>query len=345
MKLNRKIRKNKKRGKALNTNRNKAKYFTKEEMFLSRMASILMKPIDYTKAIFSQRTITVIRINNLAEDPKRITDALRKYNIEIITVPWSPNTYIINNFDKSDLGETDEYKKGLFYIQNLSSILPIVELDPQKNDVILDMCAAPGSKTSLICSITDNNAEITANEEDYRRLSKLQNVLNQFHCRNVTLTQKDGRAFGNIYPDHFDKVLLDAPCSGEGLIYLRGEKPLRFWSIKKIKYLSRIQKGLLVSAFDSLRAGGTLIYSTCTLEPEENEGVISYLLDERKNASIENIDLIENDTFKDYSKYIVPGIKKWSGKTYDRDVRKAIRIIPSSEMQGFFIAKITKEKI
>jgi NOL1/NOP2/sun family putative RNA methylase len=322
--------------------RSKERYFTKEDQFLSRMASILMRSKFDTKNLFNQRASTVIRLNPLAGDVKEIKNLLLSMGIELKEVDWSPNTYIVEGQDKSDLGELKEYERGLYYIQNLSSMLPVVELDPQKDEEILDMCAAPGSKTTMICAMTENKGLVTANEEDYRRLSKLQNVLRQFHCKNVTITQNDGRDIGRLSPDHYDKILLDAPCSGEGLIYLRSEKPLRFWNIKKVKVMAKIQRELILSAYDALKTGGTLIYSTCTLEPEENEGVISFLLNKRKNAAIRPLQLLSHASFQQHRNNVVRGITKWSGNIYESDVKMCMRVIPSSDMQGFFVAKIIK---
>ncbi len=320
----------------------KERFFTKQDIFASRMASILMVPTKSIIPMFSQRILSIIRLNNLADEPSKILHLLRSKGLELDKVGWSPDTYIVLNSDKSDLGEMHEYKRGLFYIQNLSSMLPVVELGPQQGEKILDMCAAPGSKTTMICSMVNDNAEIVANEEDFRRLSKLQNVLRQFHCKNVGISQNDGSLIGKVTPDHYNKVLLDAPCSGEGLIYLKGENPLRFWSIKKVKVMRRIQEELILSAFDSLKKGGTLIYSTCTLEPEENEVVVSFLLNMRSNSKVLPIETVATEAFSDYKKITTPGITKWSGNSYSSDLKLAVRILPSELMQGFFVAKITK---
>ena len=103
----------------------------------------------------------------------------------------------------------------------------------------------------------------------------------------MKITLSDGRDFGKRYPDYFNKVLLDAPCSGEGRITLRGSRPLRYWSIKKVKRLTTLQKELIESSFITLKTGGTLVYTTCTLEPEENEGVVTHLLNKHKNAKLQ----------------------------------------------------------
>ncbi|MCK9415265.1 MAG: RsmB/NOP family class I SAM-dependent RNA methyltransferase [Candidatus Dojkabacteria bacterium] len=326
-------------------NRNKSqekKYYTKEDIFLSRIASILQISKGEVKHLFFQRARTTIRLNNLVDNPKDIYKVLTKTRgWELQEIKNLKDTYFVNNKDKSEVGESEEYEDGKFYIQDLSSILSIYILDPQPDEDILDVAAAPGSKTTLISSLTDNKARVVANDVDEHRIMKLLNVLRQFGSKYVEVTKEDGKVLGNIYPNHFDRVILDAPCSGEGRVYFGGKKSLRFWSIKMVNAMVKIQKGLIESAFKSLKVGGTLIYSTCTLEPDENEGVITHLLNKYSDARIEDIEFVNTlePLLKDKIK---GGITKWSGNTYHQEVAKSIRIVPSPEMMGFYIAKITK---
>ncbi len=321
---------------------NKKTYYTKEDIFISRMASILRVSKGEIKNIFSQRARTTIRVNGLKGDVNETVQLLKKRDLILIPIKWGPNIYFVDNKDKSEISQLEEYRQGRFYIQNLSSILATLVLNPQKDDTILDMCSAPGSKTTHIADITKNKAKILANELEVSRTNSLRNVTEQFGADSVKITLSDGRDFGKKYPDYFDRVLLDSPCSGEGRIYLRGQKPLRFWSIKKIKSLSFLQRDLIESAFITLKTGGTLLYSTCTLEPEENEGIVTYLLKKHSNAKLEEIKIVKSDGFEKFRNYIQKGITHWSGNDYHPDIEKSIRIIPSSEMMGFYIAKITK---
>lgn len=319
------------------------KYFTKDDIFISRMASILMLPKAKVSSLFYQRARTTIRLNSLKGNVKETLRLLKSRGYELESIPWAPNVYFINNRDKSEISQIEEYREGLFYIQDLSSILATLVLNPTKDENILDMCAAPGSKTTHMAEITKNRANILANEIEVGRTNSLRNVIEQFGASSVKITLSDGRDFGKKYPDYFDKVLLDAPCSGEGRIYLRGPKPLRFWSIKKVKSSTMIQKELIDSAFKTLKSKGTLIYSTCTLEPEENEGVVSYLLNRNPLAYLEDIELISYPQFASFKKHISTGITQWSGNKYHSSVKKSVRVIPSSDMMGFYIAKISKK--
>ncbi len=321
----------------------KDRYFTKDDIFISRMASILMIPKSRVMGIFSQRAKSTIRLNGLRGDVRETYRLLKSRGYELEKIEWAPNTFFINNRDKSEISQIKEYQEGLFYIQDLSSIFATLILNPQHKEKILDMCAAPGSKTTHIADLVKNDATILANELEISRTNSLRNVIEQFGATSVKITLSDGRDFGKKYPDYFDKVLLDAPCSGEGRIYLQGNKPLRFWSIKKIKSSSFIQEELIESAFRTLKAGGTLVYSTCTLEPEENEGVVTSLLKKHKNASVEDIDIVHSPEFRNFKRHVTNGITTWSGNTYHPLVKKSIRILPSSEMMGFYIAKIVKK--
>jgi 16S rRNA (cytosine1407-C5)-methyltransferase len=314
----------------------KKTFFTKENLFVSRIASILLIPKTNVMNVFSQRAITTIRLNPLKGDVNETKELLEKKEYELQPISWDSNTYFVLNHDKSEVSQTPEYQDGRFYIQNLSSILDTLVLDPKEGENILDMCAAPGSKTTHIAAVTNNKSKIIANDSDMSRVSALKNVLFQFGAKNAKATISDATDFGRKYPDYFDRVLLDAPCSGEGMIYMGSMKPLRFWSLDKIKRCSFLQKDLVLSAFRTLKKGGYLVYSTCTLEPEENEGVITFLLEHFPNAQVEEIVInVEKE-------YRMNGITKWSGHTYDPAVKKTLRIIPNSKMMGFYIAKIKK---
>lgn len=321
------------------------KFYTKKEVFLSRMASILQVSPKLARSFFSQRVVSALRLNPLAANPEQIKEKILATGAELIEVPWSPYAFIVKNVDKSVLARTDEYKKGLFYIQSLSSMLPVIVLDPQPGEKILDLAAAPGSKTSQIAALTNNKAEITANDNSHIRARKLDEILRLFYVKNVKVTVGDGEKMGEVYPDTFDKVLLDAPCSGEGQIYLQGDKPLRFWHAKKVERMAEIQKALIISAYKTLKPDGILVYSTCTLEPEENEEVVNHLLETFPKAELVNISIDSTPQFADYKQYVERGIRKWNNREYNQFSGRALRVNPGSVMTGFFVAKIKKNRV
>jgi len=318
------------------------KFYTKNDIFLSRMASLLHVPKGTVNNMFSERAVTTIRINDLAGDPNTIIKILKQKGLALKEVPWSKYTFFVLNRDKSEIGDLHEYSKGLFYIQNLSSMLPVVILDPKPNEMILDLCAAPGSKTTQIASLMGNSGKIIANDDNAWRAQKLNEVLEQFNVKNTQVTINKGENVGDVFPQHFDKVLLDAPCSGEGLIYLKAPKSLRFWSIKKSKSMAFVQRALIDSAWKALKNGGTLVYSTCTLEPADNEAIVDYLMRKRKDAKLEEINVTKFETFNDFRKFAKPGITKWNEFTFPEELKKTVRITPSAEMMGFFVALLKK---
>ena len=318
------------------------KYYSKEDVFLSRMASITRIPKGTVASMFKERAVTTIRFNTLKDNAENIYKRVRSQGIFLVEVPWISNTYIIPNNDKSELGKLPEYNEGLFYIQNLSSMLPPLILNPKEKDKVLDMCAAPGSKTLLLADMMRNKGKIVANDVDAWRIGKLKEIITMFGIKNCEVTSEDGTGFGKREAERFDRILLDAPCSGEGMIYLASPAALRFWNIKKVKAEVNIQKNLIISAFNALKKGGTLIYSTCTIEPDENEGVITFLLSKFNNAKIEEIPLFDSQEFNNFKKHIKRGLLSWNGKIYNKEVSKTYRVLPSGEMMGFYIAKIVK---
>jgi 16S rRNA (cytosine1407-C5)-methyltransferase len=320
------------------------KFFSKWDIFISRMASILRLPQGVVRQIFAERTLSTIRINNLAGNPAKIATILKKKGAVLNEIPWLPYTYFVENMDKSDLGKTTEYKKGMFYIQNLSSMIPALLLNPKQTDTVLDMCSAPGSKTSQLAGMMNNKGKIIANDTDAWRAQKLKDVLEAFKVSNTEIKIGKGEDYGAHFNQYFDKVLLDAPCSGEGQVYFEGESPLRFWSIKRVKAMTKIQKSLIESAFKALKPGGLLVYSTCTLEPGENEDVVQHLITKYPKAKVEAIPLLTEPSFKDFKKHLKPGVQSWNEYEFGPELRKTMRIYPSAEMMGFYVALIRKER-
>ena len=231
--------------------------------------------------------------------------------------------------------ELSVYKEGKVYIQSLSSMIPALILSPTKDDVVLDMAAAPGSKTTQMAMMMNNGGQIVANDMSHERLYKLKANLAQQSVTNTTCSHSAGQSLWQRYPEYFDKVLLDAPCSMEGRF--DGTDPETFddWSTKKIKRLSKLQKWLLRSAVSATKVGGTIVYSTCTLAPEENEEVINWILEkEARTVQLEDISIEGLE--------MMNGLTSWQDKQFTPELTKTKRILPSNTMEGFYIAKIKK---
>jgi tRNA (cytosine49-C5)-methyltransferase len=233
---------------------------------------------------------------------------------------------------RRDIGNLPEHVLGHIYVQEAASMLPPLVLNPKPGDVVLDMCAAPGSKTTQMAQYMKNTGIILANDINHHRLASLGVNIQRCGISNTLLTQMKGHRFKKV-PIEFDKILVDAPCSGTGTIR-KSYRVIEDWSPGLVKRIVGTQKNLIKTAFEILKPGGNMVYSTCTCEPEENEGVVSHLLETFDNAKLEKISLP--------LKQAKP-IMKWQGETYHKDVEHCLRIWPQdNDSEGFFVAKIRK---
>jgi len=306
----------------------------KAEQIVEKMRCIYPDQATNIIKAISQEKPTTFRINNLANQFTGFTDS---------TIAFSKGpleeSYILKNETKSNLIESKEYKEGAIYLQELSSQIPVLVLDPKPNEKILDLCGAPGSKTTQIASILKNNsAEIIAVEKNKPRFFLLKHNLNMQKAQDkVTTFLNDGINFYKKYPkylEYFDKVLVDAPCSNEGSINLTKPQTYKFWNPHKFKEASRIQKGLIIAGYRMLKRGGTLVYSTCTYSVEENEEVVNWLLAKALDLKVEDIVLPINNLQK--------GFTSWRGKNYDPQIRKTVRVVPNNLFTAFYIACLKK---
>jgi NOL1/NOP2/sun family putative RNA methylase len=244
----------------------------------------------------------------------------------------------IIDLSPGEFGNSLEHLLGYYYIQELASMLPVLVLKPEKNQLVLDLCAAPGSKTTQISAFMENTGTIIANEISLGRLRILATNLERCGVSNVIITKKEGSAFCKRLEKEnvqFDKILLDAPCSGEGTIRSTPKTPV-MWNINTVNLLSNMQKNLVSSAISTLKKEGELVYSTCTHSPEENEEIVDFILKNFPNMKIEKILLPIQSR---------QGIPSWKEKEYLEDVKFACRVYPHvANTEGFFIAKFKKIK-
>ena len=234
--------------------------------------------------------------------------------------------------DKADERLGAKMEQGQIYSQGLSSQLAPLILDPQPGERILDLCAAPGSKTSQIAALMKNTGEIVAVESVRARMYKLKSVLSLLGVTNVHIHLGDGRRY--VSSELFDRILVDAPCSSEGRFHVSRPKSYAYWSKRKIREMRKKQKGLLRHATRLIRPGGIIVYATCTFAPEENEEVVDWIL--RKSECPLAIEEI-NVPLATY-----PSIQHWADKTYHDDIQKTVRILPTDRVDGFFITKFRR---
>ena len=217
-------------------------------------------------------------------------------------------------------------------------MIPPLVLQPQPGDVVLDMCAAPGSKTTQMGIMMKNQGLLVANDYKGQRMQSLGINLQRSGLTNVLISLMHGKRF---YQFQFDKILVDAPCSGTGTIR-KSLKTVGIWNPLMITKLARQQKELLENAFDNLRPGGELVYSTCSVEPEENEGVVDFLLKKFDLADIVKVDVKKTLPGLNVS----PVVMEFDGVKYDSRVKHCLRIWPQdNDTEGFFIAKLMKKAL
>ncbi|MCD5380767.1 NOL1/NOP2/sun family putative RNA methylase [Candidatus Gracilibacteria bacterium] len=274
-----------------------------------------------------------IRVNTLRISLKDFEKRAIKNNWVLEQIPYVENGYFITWDHKNEaLGKSIEYFAGLFYIQETSSMIPPIVLDPQEGEVILDVSAAPGSKSTQLSTMIDNNGLIMANDIVPSRIKALKTNVNYLGMISIATSKLDGRDFGRYYNETFDKILLDAPCSGEGTM----RKDKINWSMSVIEELATLQKRLIGSALQALKIGGELVYSTCTMTPEEDELILDYA----KKEFGESIEIIP---WKLDGLESRPGLTQWEGIQLDKECQYGQKIWPHiNNTEGFFIAKIKK---
>jgi|CXWL01.1.fsa_nt_gi 16S rRNA (cytosine1407-C5)-methyltransferase len=283
-----------------------------------------------------QRRPPVIRVNTLLATSKEIQVELQEEGIVLQDISELPESFFVLNADRKRLTELPCYKKGMIYIQSIASQLVIKALAPHPGEKILDLCAAPGSKTTQIAIAMRAEGELIANEPKRERFFRLvANLRSQKLEQFVVCKQYPGERYGDYYPGYFDKVLVDAPCSSETRFVLGDIKTTRYWSRHKVKAFARLQRKLLQSAIRCTKPGGLLVYSSCTFAPEENEVVIDWILRKYPELTVEPIC---------YSLRKLPIVQKWNGKNLQLSLQRALRLYPDENSEAFFFVLLRKAK-
>lgn len=282
-----------------------------------------------------KKLLPTVRINTLKTEEEETKRRLSAQGFKLVKIEGIQSAYRVV-FSPFPIGKTLEHFLGYIYIQDLASMIPSIVLDPRPGEWILDITAAPGSKTTQMAQLMRNTGLIIANDVDITRLKALSHNLDRMGVVNTIITNVDGYKLGFWYPGTFDRVLLDAPCSAIGTIH-RTYEILRWWSWAKVSRLVQTQKGLILGAYRALKPGGKLVYSTCTLVPEENEGVVTYLLGRNPEARILQVKLKGLKTRH--------GLIEWKERCYPTQVKYTLRIYPQDNLtEGFYIALIEKPK-
>lgn len=283
--------------------------------FLIEKLSNSYNTLDITNS-YNKERYSSIRVNDIKTKKEEVIKYLNDNNIEYEEVEWYENALVIKN-NSELLRESPLYKEGKIYFQSLSSQIPPLIVDPKPNEQILDMAAAPGGKTTELAALSNNQAMITAIEKNKIRYDRLKYNIEKQGAKKVSVLQEDSRNLNEYFI--FDKILLDAPCSGSGT------SSAKTITTELIDRSISTQKILIREAIKHLKVNGILVYSTCSILKEENELIIKELLDENPNLVLENIQ--------------IPNIK-----TLPSIIDGVITIQPNEYYEGFFVAKIKKVK-
>lgn len=295
---------------------------------LSRYESII-EEVDAFYAACKRPLPYVVRVNTVKTSVESVIGALRDEQIRCHRVDWDSKLLEVNT---DSPGATWPYFVGWIHGQEAVSTLPVTVLDPSPGDCVMDLCAAPGSKTSQLAVEMEDSGFIVANDDNIGRLGALRSNTERLGLTCVGVTKQDGRHY-SLKPFTFetvDQCLVDAPCSGEGTVR-KNPAVLDDWSESFLKGISSVQKQLLRRAVQMTAVGGTVVYSTCTFAPEENEAVLDAVLQEEACSIVPFEIPIHSE----------PGIRQWKGETFDRSVENAKRVYPHhNDTGGFFCAKL-----
>lgn len=263
-----------------------------------------------------------IRVNNLKTSKEELKKKLEEKDIKV-------ENGVLEDFlilkNAKNIENIEEFKNGFFTVQDEAAGLTAKILNPQINDTVLDACSSPGGKTTYLAEIMKDKGEIIAFDIHPHRVKLVEQVSKRLNLKSIKTDVKDSSIYDEKYKEKFDKILLDVPCLGLGVLK---RKPDIKWQRKKedIKEISKIQKQILDTCSKYLKKGGVLVYSTCSILKEENEDVVNEFLEENENFEMEKIELEENNYFKKFCKN-----------------NKFLQVYQSEKSDGFFICKMIKK--
>ena len=264
--------------------------------------------------LIEEKPVT-LRVNTIKSNAEKVKIELEKNNIEYEIVEWNKSAFIIKNVKEDEIRKLDIYNNGEIYLQSLSSMIPAIIIDPKERENILDMTAAPGGKTSQMAAIANNKVFLTACEKNKIRLERLQYNMQKQGVKNINIMQEDSRKLSNYFS--FDKILLDAPCSGSGTENIFNSN----FTEELIKRSCKTQEELLTKALSILKHGGEMVYSTCSILKEENEEIL-------------------NKVLKKFKAQIVPIQIPKEIPVLPTSIDGVVTICPTKLYEGFFVAKI-----
>jgi 16S rRNA (cytosine1407-C5)-methyltransferase len=287
-------------------------------------------------ALLEGERAPALRVNALRATLPELSDELREAGLEAREVPWCPGALQLPRGSLRALQATAAHAEGRLYVQGLSSQLVPLALAPGPGDRVLDLCAAPGSKTSQLAALMGGGAGLHANDRSPQRVHRLRAVLAQLGVEGATLTRRAGQSFGRTFPEAFSHVLVDAPCSMEGRLRAGDADAQSPTPRGRIRRLAGEQRALLLAGLGACAPGGLVVYATCTLAPEENELVLHKVLRRVGDAvRLEPLPFQVPDA--------LPGLTAWNDRALNPDLVHTRRLLPDGEREGFFVARLRKQ--
>jgi NOL1/NOP2/sun family putative RNA methylase len=303
------------------------------DAFFERMQALLGEEFPAFLEAFNQPPVSGLRVNTLKLLPQEFKSISP---IELVPVPWCASGFQTLNEEKAGSpGKHPYHAAGLYYIQEPSAMAVVEALNPQPGDRVLDLAAAPGGKATHLAARLQGQGVLVANEIHPRRVWILAENLERWGARNVAITNETpGRLAGRL-AGYFDKVLVDAPCSGEGL-FRRQPEARSEWSPEHVEGCAVRQATILESAARLVRPGGHLAYATCTFTAQENEAQIARFLE--THPDFELVSIPENAGFQ-------PGLPEWAGRSAPQALKHTIRLWPHRlPGEGHFIALLARRE-
>ncbi|MDH5326340.1 MAG: RsmB/NOP family class I SAM-dependent RNA methyltransferase [Gammaproteobacteria bacterium] len=311
------------------------------EAFVARLQHIVpenrFEPILQS---FSYTRPLQLRINTLRAQRDTVLAALNAANVPSQTLAWQTDALLVATEFREAVLRSELYQEGLIYSQSLSSQLAPLILNPQPGEEVLDLCAAPGGKTLHMACLMKDQGRIGAVEKVKTRYYKLKTNIQHQGAQCIQTYLTDGTQTWRKTPERFHRALLDAPCSSESRFNVHNPASFSHWHIKKIKEATRKQKALIYSAIQCLKPGGTLLYSTCSFAPEENEAIVHHALKKFGDAvTVQPIELPQGFPLEN----VQAGLPAWQGKSFNPQVRESVRVLPDGVMHGFYLCLLRKQ--
>lgn len=295
--------------------------------YIERIKELLQDEYAEYEASFEQPHYAGLRVNTLKISPEEFE---KISPFELIPVPWTTNGYYVST--EVQPAKHPYYYAGLYYIQEPSAMTPAAILPVEEGDRVLDLCAAPGGKSTELAAKLNGTGVLVTNDISNSRAKALLKNIELFGVRNAVVASETPAKLATYFEGYFDKILIDAPCSGEGM-FRKDPSIIKTWEELGVSYFSKIQKEIVIEAAKMLRPGGKLVYSTCTFSPEENEETIQYLMDQLPEFKV--LPVTKAEGFGD-------GHPEWVDHG-DESLRNCVRIWPHKiKGEGHFVALLQK---